>query len=103
MSKTPEARSQRKVGDEISESEYGRYYWRIKLTDDQELSVCADRVEIAGDGVLVFYGGGQTVGAKFVNLTLSPGSWQYAYAIDPGGRPLAVEQRQGRRPRGQDL
>jgi hypothetical protein len=82
----------------MAASEHGRFYWWIKLTNSQEVGVYADRVEVTVDGALVLYGGGQSVGAKFINLALAAGEWQSIYAASPeDGRPIAVEHWQKRK------
>lgn len=73
-------------------NDHGRFYWWVKLTNGQEVGVYAERAEVAGDGALVFYGGGQSVSAKFVNLAFASGEWQFLYAASPeDGRPVAIE------------
>ena len=84
----------------MSADEYGRNYWWITLTDGQELGVYADRVEVSVDGTLILYGGSTSLGAKFVNLALAPGIWQFIYAADSeDGTPLAIEHWKKRRAR----
>ncbi|HEX8708668.1 MAG TPA: hypothetical protein VF723_10540 [Pyrinomonadaceae bacterium] len=84
----------------MAASDYGRYYWWIKLTNGQELGVFADRVEIVGEGTLVLYGGSQSLGTKFVNMAVAPGEWQSVYAASAeDGRPLPVEHWQKRKGR----
>jgi hypothetical protein len=82
----------------MTTNEFGKYYWWVRLTNGQEVGVYADRVEVTGDGTLVLYGGGQSAGAKFVNLAVGAGEWQLIYAASAeDGRPLAVEHWQKRR------
>lgn len=72
-------------------SDYGKFYWIIKLANGQEMGVYADRMDVTSDGSLVLYGNAQTVGAKFINLALAAGGWQYIYAAsEQDGTPLAV-------------
>ena len=81
-------------------SDFGRFYWWIKLANGQEMGVHADRVEITGDGALVLYGSNPSVGTKYVNLALAPGEWQLVCAASvEDGRPLAVEHWQKRKTR----
>ncbi len=79
-------------------SDYGKFYWIVKLANGQEMGAYADRVDVAGDGSLVLYGNAQTLGAKFVNLALAAGAWQYIYAAsEPGGSPMAVQNLSGQK------
>lgn len=85
--------------EEILASDYGRFYWCIKLTNGQEMGVYADRVEVTGDGALVLYGGSQSVGTKYINLALAPGEWQLVYAATvEDKRPIAIDHWQKKRP-----
>ena len=84
----------------MSIDEYGRHYWWVTLADGQELGVYADRVEISADGSLILFGGSTSLGAKFINLALAPGVWQFIYAADSeNGSPVAIEHWKKRRAR----
>ena len=84
----------------MGEIDAGRSYWWIKLTNGQEIGAYADRVEITDDGTLVLYGSPQTLGAKFVNLALASGEWQFVYAASvDDGRPIAIKHWQKRKVR----
>jgi hypothetical protein len=85
----------------MSEGDYGRSYWWIKLANGQEIGAYADRVEVTDGGTLVLYGSAQTLGSKFINLALASGEWQYIYAaVAEDGRPMAVKHWQKSKARG---
>lgn len=84
----------------MAEGDYGRSYWWIKLTNGQEMGAYADRVEITDAGTLILYGSPQLMGAKFVNLALASGEWQFIYAATPDdGLPLSIKHWQKRKVR----
>ncbi|MGI9105173.1 MAG: hypothetical protein ACR2G4_02880 [Pyrinomonadaceae bacterium] len=72
-------------------TDYGRYYWVVKLANGQEWGVYGDRLDISPDGSLTIFGGGPALSSKFINLSLAAGSWQFVYAAsEEDGAPLAV-------------
>jgi hypothetical protein len=91
---------------------HGRLYWCIKtdLSEDGEIHVMADRMEVSPCGALIAWGSdrGQQAGhapppEPSVNLVCAPGHWSAAYAASPvDGGGLAVQSWAGEPAHGRD-
>jgi hypothetical protein len=86
---------------------YGARYWIAELVSGGLVSLNANRVEIASDGTLVFYGGGhhpradqgdkpdydRPRGDDYPMLAFAAGQWRIFYAAKVvDGSPLSVDR-----------
>jgi hypothetical protein len=87
-------------------SRLGRFYWCIKsaLSDDGEIYVMADRIEVTKAGALIAWGGSRRKtsdapqpDAQIPVLVLAAGSWTAIYAASHfDGAAVAVEHWKGK-------
>lgn len=81
---------------------YGQFYWGVKVTqgisEDGEIYVHADEVQVLPNGAAVFVGSGHDAHPPQQNLILAPGSWLVIFAASiEEGSAIAVEKWKSKR------
>jgi len=83
-------------------SQYGSYYWCIKVTndiaEDGEIYIMANSCRVLPNGELVCLGNRnkEFQDERVINLALAPGKWNAVYAASiVDGSPVAVDHWKG--------